>query len=127
MTNNSVPFLKSKHIVVSMEDCFFYGNKNFILNIEDSKLLFRGGTVNFISNTVKEVLGAPVYAKHSSLEFTDSSVIFSKNQGSFCGGIIAESSQILFNDNVTVNFSYNKGLNGGALSLQRINFDVQCN
>ena len=119
VTCSSIPFLESKYIVVSIEDCFFFGNKNLIFNIEDSKLLFRGGTVNFISNTVKEMLGAPVYAKHSSLEFVDSSVIFNENQGSFCGGIIAESSQILFNNNVTVIFSYNKGLNGGALSLYR--------
>ena len=117
VTNCSVPFLKSKNIVASIDGCFFFGNKNFLLYIEDSKLLFKGAAVNFIENRVKDLLGAPVYAKSSIIEFKDSIVIINRNQGFFCGGIVAESSQILFNNNVTVTFSNNEGRNGGALSL----------
>ena len=118
VTNSHTPLVKSKNIAISIDCCYFYQNKNFIIYIENSELLFRGAN-NFFDNTVTDMLGALIYAKSSSIMFKDSNIVINQNKGLLCGGIVTDSSQILFQDNVTVTFSNNRGLNGGALSLYR--------
>lgn len=57
-------------------------------------------------------------AKQATITFQDSVVTFSKNEGSPSGGINAvNSTWIVIEDNVTINFTENMGLYGGALSL----------
>ena len=87
----------------------FHSNKNFVVYAVDTKLLFKGADVQFTNNALS-VNDTPIYARKSTIMFENSMVTFSQNQGLLCGGIvIMETSQILFKDNVTVNFTNNKG------------------
>lgn len=127
MTDSDSVFLKlsrtesslSTYAIKIMGRNFFAGNKNFILHAENSKINFVDVELNFSGNIVDKsiIQGAPIYVINSTLEFEDSYVLLHLNQGQLCGGIVAEATQIVFKDNVTMTFSSNKGLNGGALSL----------
>ena len=97
----------------------FHSNKNFTVYAVGTKLLFKGADIRFTNNTlsVNDVQGTPIYTRNSTIIFENSKVAFSQNQGLPCGGIAVDRSQVLFKDNVTVNFANNRGLTGGALSL----------
>ena len=122
MVDNNMPFLESENRVVSirvMGHCTFDRNRNFIMYLDNVRISFIKAEVNFTNGTVNAtaVQGAPIYAKNSKITFDESTVMFKHNQGPLCGGIVAESTQIYFKDNVTITFRNNSGLNGGALSL----------
>ena len=123
VTENYLPFIKSEdnnYLSVTVTGhCIFHQNKHFLLYLENGGVLFITADVDFTSGTVNAtaVQGAPIYAKYCEINFEKSNVLFSQNQGPLCGGIVAESTQIYFRDNVNVTFYNNSGLNGGALSL----------
>ena len=126
ISDNSQSFIESKDdhpvSITIMGNCGFYGNKNFIFYLNNGVICFTKANVSFLNGTaevveVGRVKGAPIYSKSSSIIFKESSVRFEGNQGLLCGGIVAESTQIYFQDNVTIIFNNNRGLNGGALSL----------
>ena len=124
VSDNYSPLLRSQNVDLSVTLIgrnSFHHNKNFLLHLWNSKINFTRAVVHFTNNTVNAIytveLGTPIYVKHSVIAFKDSNLVFSQNHGPLCGGIAAEATQILFKDDVTVNFSNNRGLKGGALSL----------
>ena len=123
VTDNQLRFIESENnqpvSITVMGHCIFHQNKNFLLYLDSDSIHFNRANVSFVNGTVDttSVLGAPIYAKNSTVTFEESSVLFSQNQGPLCGGIVAESTLINFKDNVTIIFHSNSGLKGGALSL----------
>ena len=132
VTKNHSPFLEVENRKVSIVvtgNCVFHQNRNLVLSLEDVTVSFIRANVSFIGGIVtgNAVQGAPIYAKQSRISFEESTVLFRQNQGPLCGGIVAESTQIYFNENVTITFCNNSGLNGGALSLyteSRLHFNA---
>ena len=97
-----------------------FNHNRGVMYIVHSMQLFSRTMVKFVYNTVTSAQGAPVYAENSFLVFEESHVVFRKNHGSVCGGIIGtEKTQLMFTDNSTVDFENNKGQQGGALSLNK--------
>ena len=122
VSNNSAPLLKSQDVEVTVSftgSNLFYYNNDFIIHTDKSKILFAQTQVYFVNNKVTSaaVQGTLIYATDSKITFEECNVEFRRNQGSLSGGIAAESTQITFKDNATVDFIRNTGLNGGALSL----------
>ena len=65
-----------------------FNHNRGVMYIVHSRLLFSRTKVKFVYNTVTSAQGVPVYAKNSFLVFEDSHVVFKKNHGSVCGGIV---------------------------------------
>jgi predicted outer membrane repeat protein len=133
VTENDLPFIEfeDKHTVsVTVTGlCVFHKNRNFILHLVDGLIHFVGARVNFTNCTTENAIAqsAPIYTQGSVIEFEDSTILFYHNQGSLCGGIVADATQIYFKSNVTLIFYNNSGLNGGALSLyseSRLHFNA---
>ena len=123
VTDNFSPFLivSELQILVMLRGyCIFRNNKDFRIQIKNSTLLFSGARVAFDNNrlTSSTAQGTTIIAKQAIITFKDSAVKFSENEGFPSGGITAkDSTKIVIEDNVTINFTKNKGQYGGALSL----------
>ena len=127
--DNRSPLFNSVHFSMDIElkeNNYFYRNRGaFIIAVaKSSRLLFIQANVIFAKNyleqaidAVEEVESSPVHAENSKIIFKDSVVNFNENKGFVCSGIRAKDTQLLFKDNVTIKFTNNNGIYGGALSL----------
>ena len=123
VTKKYSPFLIVSELQVQVMlrgHCIFQNNKDFRIQINNSTLLFSGAKVEFDNNRLNTstTQSSTIFAKQAKITFKDSAVMFSKNEGLPGGGITAaESTMIVIEDNVTINFTENVGLYGGALFL----------
>ena len=123
--DNRSPLFNSMHFSMDIElkgsNYFDRNSGAFIIAVANlSSLSFIQTNVIFVQNSLDQAVeSSPVYAKNSTIKFRDSIVKFNENKGSVCGGIRAEQTQLLFEDNVTINFTNNSGTYGGVLSLYK--------
>lgn len=123
VTESLSPFLLSKlQLLVTLRgQSVFQHNEGFKIEVENnSKLLFFEATVHFRNNRFQSKLqrANTIIAKQATIAFEDSAIMFTQNEGSPSGAIMAsKSTHLIIEDNVTINFIENTGLKGGALSL----------
>lgn len=121
--HNNIPFLiilgfyESDVLLKGKND--FYQNTGTIINLLnswiESKLLLNFSTAEVSFND--NLHNPPILIDRGTIVFEHSRVSFTNNNG----GILAMNSNIIFNDNVTIQFTNNNRLSygaGGALSLE---------
>ena len=120
---NNRPFLQVSNfdetfVLLTGENAFIWNTRTIIkLDNYWNNLKFSRAIVSFINNSKNSDLtrtNPPIYINSGTMVFRESIVSFNNNDG----GILAENTDIIFGDNVTIHFYNNNGLpNGGALSL----------
>ena len=93
----------------------FTQNHGGIKAIESNISFTHNTKIQFINNNSPEADKPPILADGGTISFEHSSALFNNNQG---GGIEAFSTNIIFRNNVTIQFNNNFGRqHGGALAL----------
>ena len=140
---NGVPFIASTYPGSTASLCVFIiftGHNNFaqnegtIISIppacftdliphcrfqrESNAVLFTATEVYVINNNVVTLDSSPFMIGSGKIIFENSHIVFSSNHGRVSGGIeMYSETELVFNDNVFIEFSNNIGQNGGALFL----------
>ena len=128
VTESYSPLLMSKLQILIMlrSHCIFQHNNGFKIEVENnSELLFSEATVIFRNNRLLSTAqsNSTIIAEQATISFKNSNVTFIQNEGSPTGGIMAvNSTQLIIQDNVSINFIENTGSNGGALSFYTESF-----
>ena len=124
-SNSSLLMSKLQILLMLRGHCVFKYNTGFKIVVEkNSKLVFSKAAACFNNNRLHSTAqrASTINAKKATITFKDSSVTFIQNEGSPAGGITAVESQLIVQDNVTIKFIDNSGLNGGALSFYKESF-----
>ena len=139
MSDNIIMVDTAHNIIQSQPLVYFTGNSSFLIRdhfnfrnnkgalaiSSHTKLTFYDAIINFVNNTigdyrdkyVKEPGAVVSIESKSSVFFNNSKVVFIKNKGKQCGGIIATDNVLLLFTKSTANFIGNSGELGGTISL----------